>query len=338
LFFENNGHKAEFLQEYSFIGQTVVLVAGQKNHYEAVLASLQILERYLSTAVTTKARLERLVRPFKFVANGDRKFEPNAAMLPCIASIACDGWQESSPGDKMHKLILVLAGQVDVEGASGGWLVIPNHFIFIPAERPFNLRASRKSHVIVAYLHPDDHPWHHHGCWVTQANTFALEYFAHLLRASATESKTSEPLRQLFRTLAFLCQDWFANPRILWLPAAKSEEMRTFITYARDRLSDVSVAAACKACKLAPRTLQRLSQQEFSFGLKTLITEIRMMRAMELLVNGDISVETVANSVGFSSLGSFTSAFTERVGVSPGEFKQKNRAALRACQLNTSFN
>ena len=85
----------------------------------------------MSTAVTTKARLERLVRPFKFVANGDRKFEPNAAMLPCIASIACDGWQESSPGDKMHKLILVLAGQVDVEGASGGWLVIPNHILHI---------------------------------------------------------------------------------------------------------------------------------------------------------------------------------------------------------------
>ena len=53
---------------------------------------------------------------------------------------------------------------------------------------------------------------------------------------------------------------------------------------------------------------------------------------------GDISVETVANSVGFSSLGSFTAAFTERVGVSPGEFKQKNRAALRSCQLNASFN
>jgi len=56
-----------------------------------------------------------------------------------------------------------------------------------------------------------------------------------------------------------------------------------------------------------------------------------MMRAMELLVKGDISVETVAHAVGFNSLGSFTAAFSERVGLSPGEFKQRNRAALRAC-------
>jgi AraC-like DNA-binding protein len=56
-----------------------------------------------------------------------------------------------------------------------------------------------------------------------------------------------------------------------------------------------------------------------------------MMRAMELLAKGDISVETVANAVGFNSLGSFTAAFSARVGLSPGEFKQRNRAALRAC-------
>jgi AraC family transcriptional activator of mtrCDE len=62
-----------------------------------------------------------------------------------------------------------------------------------------------------------------------------------------------------------------------------------------------------------------------------LISEIRMMRAMELLVKGDTSVETVARSVGFNSLGSFGAAFSERVGLSPGEFKQRNRAALRTC-------
>jgi AraC-like DNA-binding protein len=77
--------------------------------------------------------------------------------------------------------------------------------------------------------------------------------------------------------------------------------------------------------------MQRIAQEEFGHGLRMLISEVRMMRAMELLVKGDISVETVARSVGFNSLGSFTAAFSERVGLSPGEFKQRNRAALRAC-------
>lgn len=253
-------------------------------------------------------------------------------MTPSMTTVDCDRWQESSTGDVMHKTILVLAGQVDVEGASGGWLVIPNHIIFIPAHRPFNLRTSSGMRAHVAFLHPDDHAWHHHGCWVTQADSLAHEFFAHILRISAKEPQGSDTLRQMFRTLSYLCRDWFANPKMLWMPAAKSQEMRGFVAYVRGHLSDVTVLAACGACNLARRTMQRLSQEEFSFGLKTLITEVRMMRAMELLVKGDISVETVARSVGFSSLGAFTFAFSERVGVSPGEFKQRNRAALRSCQ------
>jgi AraC-like DNA-binding protein len=280
--------------------------------------------------VTTTARLERLVRPFKLVACGRRRFAPDRAPKPSIHLVQSGAWQESSTGDSMHKMILVLGGQVDVEGGSGGWLIIPNHIIFIPADRAFNLRTAPNTTTIVAYLDPNDAEWQHHGCWVTRANGLAHEMFGYLLKLYG-EAPESETARQMFRTLSLLCRDWFSNPRILWLPVAKSEATRNFITYVRDRLSSVTVAEACRACNLPQRTMQRIAQEEFGHGPRTLISEIRMMRAMELLVKGDVSVETVARSVGFNSLGSFTAAFSERVGLSPGEFKQRNRAALRAC-------
>jgi AraC-like DNA-binding protein len=287
-------------------------------------------EEILTKGVTTTTRLERLVRPFHLVATTGRRFSSGPSPTPSIAMVNCGAWQESSTGDPMHKMILVLAGQVDIEGAAGGWLVIPNHIIFVPAERPFNLRTAGKTLAMVAHLDPGDSEWHHHGCWVTRANGLAHEMFAYVLKLHAAEGQ-SETVRQMFRTLSLLCRDWFSNPRILWLPAAKSEATRMFITYVRDHLSSVTVASACEACNLPPRTMQRISQQEFQHGLRTLISEVRMMRAMELLAKGDISVETVANAVGFSSLGAFTAAFSTRVGLSPGEFKQRNRAALRAC-------
>ncbi|HVY98704.1 MAG TPA: helix-turn-helix transcriptional regulator [Dongiaceae bacterium] len=270
------------------------------------------------------------MRPFKLVSCDRRRFAPDASGKPSIHLVHSGAWQESSAGDSMHKMILVLGGQVDVEGGQGGWLIIPNHIIFIPADRAYNLRIASHTTVIVAYLDPTDAEWQHHGCWATRANGLAHEMFGYLLKLYG-ESPDSETVRQLFRTLSLLCRDWFANPRILWLPQAKSEATRTFITYVRDRLSSVTVAEACRACNLPQRTMQRIAQEEFGHGLRTLISEIRMMRAMELLVKGDISVETVARSVGFSSLSSFTAAFSERVGLSPGEFKQRNRAALRTC-------
>jgi AraC-like DNA-binding protein len=281
--------------------------------------------------VTTTARLDRLVRPFDLVPCTARRFAPDAARQPSIARVQSSAWQESSSGDSMHKMILVLSGQVDVEGAQGGWLVIPNHIIFIPAERAFNLRTAGRTTTILATLDPGDAEWLHHGCWVTRADGLAHEMFGYLLKLYE-RSPGSETVRQMFRTLSLLCRDWFSNPRILWLPVAKSDATRRFIRYVRDHLASVTVAEACQACSLPQRTMQRTAQEEFGHGLRTLISEVRMMRAMELLVKGDSSVESVARAVGFSSLGAFTAAFSERVGLSPGEFKLRNRAALRNCQ------
>jgi AraC-like DNA-binding protein len=281
--------------------------------------------------VTTAARLRRTVRPFELISGEARRFAGPASGQPAIASIDCDGWRECSRGDELHKVILVLRGQIDVEGGSGGWLVLPNHMIFVPADRAFNLRTSPGTRTHVAFLAPDDHPWHHHGCWVTQANPLVHELFALMIRMNERLPESGATQRQLFRTLSHLCQEWFANPKMLWLPAAKSDEMRAFIGFVGTHLADATVAAACEACKLAPRTMQRLSHEEFAFGLKTLITEVRMMRAMELLVQENAPIETIAQGVGYSTLSAFTSAFNKRTGVTPREYRQSNRAALQSC-------
>ena len=281
--------------------------------------------------VTTAARLERTTRPFELVTCEARRFAEAPSATPSIETVECDGWSESSAGDRLHKIILVTRGQIDVEGGAGGWLVIPNHMIFIPANRAFNLRTSRDTRVHVAFLAPDDYPWHHHGCWVTQANPLAHELLALMLGMRDRPADDLSTLRQLFRTLSHLCREWFSNPKMLWLPAARSPEMRAFVGYVSAHIADATVAAACEACRLAPRSMQRLSHEEFSFGLKTLITEVRMMRAMELLVQDSMPVEAVAQSIGYSSVSAFTTAFTNRTGLSAGEYRQRNRAALQSC-------
>lgn len=53
----------------------------------------------------------------------------------------------------------------------------------------------------------------------------------------------------------------------------------------------------------------------------------RIERSMALLRRGDLSVTEVCFAVGASSLGTFTTRFTELVGLSPGVYRDRARTA-----------
>jgi AraC-like DNA-binding protein len=53
----------------------------------------------------------------------------------------------------------------------------------------------------------------------------------------------------------------------------------------------------------------------------------RVERAMALLRHGEMTVTEVCFAVGASSLGTFTTRFTELVGMSPGAYKREVSAA-----------
>ena len=280
--------------------------------------------------IGTSARLTRAALPFRPTALRRRRFLSLPSGEPSVARLECGAWHEGSLGDPMHKLIFVRAGQIDVEGGSGGWLVVPNHLIFVPAQRQFNLRTAARTTVDVVHLDPADCAWRHEGCWVTAASTLAHEMIAYAHRLEAG----GEAARQLFRTLSHMCGDWFANPRMLFLPAARSPELRAVVAYIRDNLAGATVAGACTAAGLPQRTLHRRCGQELGCGLRTLIREVRIMRAMELLAGRDVPVQEVARSVGFMSIPSFTAAFSQRLGVSPSEFMRTSRTACASAGLS----
>ena len=268
----------------------------------------------------TSARLTRASATFVPHTGGTRRFRAEAPGRAEL--IAVERWHEGSLGDPLHKLMLVRSGQLDIEGAAGGWLVVRGHMIFLPADRQFNLRADGPTVVQVAHLDPGDRPWMHEGCWVSDAPMLAREMLAYLLRREPGE----EAAAQACRTLSFLCGEWFANPRMLFVPAARSPEIRAMVAYIRDDLETASVGGAAQAAGLAARTLHHRCLRETGFGPRALIREIRIMRAMELLAQDGPTLPSVAAAVGFASLPSFTAAFSDRLGVTPSDFVRRLRA------------
>ncbi|WP_170285083.1 AraC family transcriptional regulator [Microvirga aerophila] len=229
----------------------------------------------------------------------------------------------------MHKLVLVVSGQVDLEGTSGGWVIIPNHLVFIPAGRPFIFQTAKGTVLHVAHLRPDICNWHHEGCWATNAPPLAREMLQYAVRWTPDEACKLDVARHFFSALSHLCRDWFSKPRIMWLPAARSPGMRAVMLYIRDHLADASMDGACAATGLSVRTLQRHCEEELGFGWREFIREARILRAMELLAQGRHPVGSVSKIVGFKSLSAFTVAFAKRVGMSPSEFIRHHATVRR---------
>ena len=277
--------------------------------------------------VSTRDRLERATRPFEATASADRRLLPPIPGVPSAETIEADGLCENSLGDAMHKLILVEAGQLDVEGQSGGWLIVSNHLIFIPADRAFTIRSAPRTTLHIAHLDPADASWVHHGCWTTGATPLAREMIGRAVQWSPADVQAGGVARLFFRTLAGLCPDWFSNPRMLWVPAAKSDEMRSAILYLRDHLDEAQLDGVSAAAGLSMRTLQRRCQAELGLSWRDLLREVKMMRSLELLASYQSPVRSVARLVGFASVGAFTTAFAHRFGVTPTNYVNRRRGA-----------
>ena len=101
---------------------------------------------------------------------------------------------------------------------------------------------------------------------------------------------------------------------------------------ARDRLRDcdeprLSVNQIARCAGLAPHHFIRLFRAVFGETPHQYRSLAQIERAKHLLILTDQSVTDVCMAVGFSSLGSFSTLFTRRVGLTPSAFLRRHRAA-----------
>lgn len=96
----------------------------------------------------------------------------------------------------------------------------------------------------------------------------------------------------------------------------------------RDRIDreydqPLDVEALARDAFMSAGHLSRLFKQAFGESPYSYLMTRRIERAMALLRRGGMSVTEVCFAVGFSSLGTFSTRFTELVGVPPSVYRQQ---------------
>jgi transcriptional regulator GlxA family with amidase domain len=103
---------------------------------------------------------------------------------------------------------------------------------------------------------------------------------------------------------------------------------------ARDRMDreyaqPLDVPALGRTALMSPAHFSRRFREAYAETPYSYLMTRRIERAKELLRRGDRSVTDVCVAVGWTSLGSFSSRFTELVGETPSMYRARNHDELR---------
>ena len=98
----------------------------------------------------------------------------------------------------------------------------------------------------------------------------------------------------------------------------------------RDYAQPLDVPAMARAALMSPAHFSRQFRAAYGETPYGYLMTRRIERAKALLRRGDLSVTDVCVEVGCTSLGSFSSRFTELVGESPSAYRARNHDATDA--------
>lgn len=90
----------------------------------------------------------------------------------------------------------------------------------------------------------------------------------------------------------------------------------------REYAAPLDVDALARGAHMSAGHLSREFRQAFGESPYSYLMTRRIERAMALLRRGDLTVTEVCFAVGCSSLGTFSTRFTELVGVSPSTYRR----------------
>ena len=102
----------------------------------------------------------------------------------------------------------------------------------------------------------------------------------------------------------------------------------------REYAEPLDVEALARGAHMSAGHLSRQFRQAFGESPYAYLMTRRIERAMALLRRGDLSVTDVCFAVGCSSLGTFSTRFTELVGISPSAYRReaaRATAGMPAC-------
>ena len=218
-----------------------------------------------------------------------------------------------------HQMIFAVSGVVQLTTKGATWTLPPQRAVWIKAGVDHQI-VSKRAEVRTLYFQPDAVKSPARMA-VFEVPTLGVELISSIL----AESPDSPIAAQMLDLLGVMCSQRWADQRWEYYQPVPVTPEVTAACKAAQRDPTISLEGAAKAARCSARTLTRRFQDDIGLPWRSFLLQVRMIRAIELLLETGNVGET-CQKVGYKSLGAFSNAFLDFFGFRPSEFSKLGRA------------
>lgn len=189
-----------------------------------------------------------------------------------------------------------------------------NDLIFIPPNKPY-VRKTKKEELIVFHFRSDN-LINNDITIIKNINSKIADLFREGYKTAVTQQKNYKlKLKSVLYSVLFELNEPMYSPSI-----------KQATRYINQNYSscDFRICEVAKNLHMSESCLRKLFKKEVGLSPKKYCDKLRFERATHLLETDYLSIETVAEMVGFSNAKNFSTAFRNKYGVPPSCYKFTN--------------
>jgi len=214
-----------------------------------------------------------------------------------------------------HQLIYAVGGVMDVSAGDSVWLIPPHFALWVPARTVHSIKMPEAVSMRTLYMRRGPGSVLSPSCTVLHVSPLLRELIVEAVRLKKLRMR--DRLHCALRDL-LVSQLRAASPMPTSVTLPKDPRALPIAAKVIENpAARLSLAVLCGSAGASVRTIQRIFRREVGIDFEFWRRQVRLMKAVELLVSG-LSVKETSAALGYRQSTAFVAMFRGVLGTTPG--------------------
>jgi AraC-like DNA-binding protein len=205
-------------------------------------------------------------------------------------------------------------------------LIIPaRHYVWIPKELKHFVEMHKSVAIISLYFYADDdddHPFFNKG-GIYPINTLLMQMLSYSVRWEG-DVVPGDKAFPFLAGIKNILPEISRKALPIALPTTENERMQPVLKYINNHLFEsLSLVTLSHETGFSERTLTRLFQATMSISFLQYFKLLRMVKAIEMMLQTDRSISEIAYTLGYNNVSAFSNIFYQLTKTRPSEFAKQ---------------